>query len=93
MFRKSFVTFESNELSQSKFEIRRLIIFAINVQNFESKYRELTEMSRFPSGYIFLCPTLYIENSRGDNGHPCLTPLPMIPESDSPPAILTNYNN
>lgn len=59
MFRKSFVTFESNELSQSKFEIRRLIIFAINVQNFESKYRELTEMSRFPSGYIFLCPTLY----------------------------------
>jgi len=60
MFRKSFVTFESNELSQSKFEIRRLIIFAINVQNFESKYRELTEMSRFPSGYIFLCPTLYI---------------------------------
>jgi hypothetical protein len=60
MFRKSFVTFESNELYQSKFEIRRLIIFAINVQNFESKYRELTEMSRFPSGYIFLCPTLYI---------------------------------
>jgi hypothetical protein len=70
MFRKSFVTFESNELSQSKFEIRRLIIFAINVQNFESKYRELTEMSRFPSGYIFLCPTLYIYRVQHKNTPP-----------------------
>lgn len=70
MFRKSFVTFESNELYQSKFEIRRLIIFAINVQNFESKYRELTEMSRFPSGYIFLCPTLYIDRQAPDRTAP-----------------------
>jgi hypothetical protein len=60
MFRKSFVTFEPNELSQSKFGIRRHIISAINVQNFESKYRELTEISRFPSGYIFFCRTLYM---------------------------------
>ena len=60
MFRKSFVTFEPNELSRSKFGIRRHIISAINVQNFESKYRELTKISRFHSGYFFLPHPVYI---------------------------------
>src|SRR5580692_3873852 len=31
----------------------------------------------------------YIENNNGDNGHPCLTPLPITPGSESPPATLT----
>src|SRR6476469_1623911 len=36
----------------------------------------------------FIIISAYIENNRGDNGHPCLTPLPMTPESDSLPQFL-----
>src|SRR5580692_185080 len=31
----------------------------------------------------------YIENNNGDNGQPCLTPLPITPGSESPPTTLT----
>src|SRR5207244_9019658 len=45
--------------------------------------------SSIPSNTSIIIISAYMENSRGDSGQPCLTPLPIIPGSDSPSATLT----
>src|SRR2546426_523223 len=42
-----------------------------------------------PSDTSIIIISAYMENSRGDSGQPCLTPLPIITGSDSPSATLT----
>src|SRR5580704_2171465 len=83
------VSFRPSITSWSPFSVLATIPWSsANLTSLTSSPPTLTPSS-IPSIASTIIASAYMENNKGDSGHPCRTPLPMTPGSDSPSATLT----